>query len=154
MLNIWYIINTMKLFVDDLRNVPDESWMLSRTITDAINAIDVFNFEVISLDHDISHSVIMESSSRSYPCKETFLPVAMYINEKYEKRLIGREVGLKFACTSIDCPERQGEECEDGRIPKIIIYTSNPTGALRMQRALNNKYKKGFDITIKESTNF
>ena len=143
----------MKLYVDDIRDIPDESWMLSRTITDAINAIDVFNFKVISLDHDISHSVIMEGSSRSFPCEETFLPVAMYIHEKYESRLIGKEVSAKITCTSSDCPERQGEECQEGRIPKIIIHTSNPAGALRLKRALNNRYDKGFDIEVKESDN-
>ncbi len=146
----------MKLFVDDIRNTPDKSWKLVRTITDAINAIDIFNFEVISLDHDISHQFSAEgrillnpdikSKEPSYLCPETFLPIAIFIKEKYKMQLIAKEVGATMTCTSLKCPERKGKECEDGRIPKIILHTSNPAGALRMKNAL-----KGFEIVIKES---
>lgn len=68
----------MKLFVDDIRNAPDDSWVVARTITSAINVLSMHDFEVISLDHDISHQITMDGLSRPYPCGETFQPVAHY----------------------------------------------------------------------------
>lgn len=62
----------MKLFIDDIRKLPDESWQLARTVSDAIRAINMFDFDVISLDHDIEGS------------NETFDTVALFINEKYK----------------------------------------------------------------------
>lgn len=56
-----------KLFVDDIRDVPNETWTLVRTVTAAINAIAVVEFEVISLDHDISHQIAMGHISRPFP---------------------------------------------------------------------------------------
>ena len=66
----------MKLFVDDIRKLPDESWSLARTVSEAIRAINMFDFEVISLDHDIEGS------------KETFDTVALFLAEKYKDYLI------------------------------------------------------------------
>jgi hypothetical protein len=112
-----------KLFVDDIRNAPDESWTVARTVTAAISAIATFHFEVISLDHDISHQVVMGGLSRPYPCDETFTPVAQFLAEKYN------EDGPAFKIR-----------------PRIIIHTSNPAGALRMAGHL-----EGFEIERKES---
>jgi hypothetical protein len=73
----------MKLWVDDIRNAPDETWHVARTALEAIRAIARFDFDAISLDHDISHQVHMDDLSRPYPCAETFLSVAYFIAEKY-----------------------------------------------------------------------
>lgn len=76
----------MKLWVDDIRNAPDESWTVARTVTSAIRAIRMFDFDEISLDHDISHQVTLGSLGRPYPCEETFMAVAYYIALKYPFR--------------------------------------------------------------------
>lgn len=94
-----------KLFVDDIRSAPDDSWSMARTVTTAISAIDAFDFEVIALDHDISHQLIMGEMSRPYPCAETFVPVAQFIALKYK---------------------------DSEKKPKIIIHTANPAGAIRL----------------------
>ena len=99
----------MKLFVDDIRKLPDDSWQLARNVSEAIRAINMFDFDVISLDHDIEGS------------QETFDTVALFIKEKYNRRVEG--LG----------------------IPKIILHTANPAGALRIQNILD-----GFNIEIKE----
>ena len=92
----------MKLFVDDIRNAPDETWLTARTIRAAINALDTFEFDLVSLDHDISHQIAMGTASRPYPCEETFAPVASYIGATSRARKIK---------------------------PEIIIHTANPVGA-------------------------
>jgi len=118
-----------KLFVDDIRTAPDETWTVARTITAAISAIATFDFDVISLDHDISHQIEMGGLSRPYPCDETFVPVAQFIAEKYQ-------------------PHEHGAMCFRGsKTPKIIIHTANPAGAIRIAGHL-----KGFEIERKEST--
>lgn len=93
----------MKLFVDDIRNAPDQSWHVARTVDSAIRAIAQFNFEEISLDHDISHQVIMTGVERPYPCLETFQPVAHFI-------------GMKFSATG-------------NKPAKLYVHSSNPVGA-------------------------
>lgn len=71
----------MKLWVDDIRTSPDDSWSICRNVSTAINALYHFfwDVEVINLDHDISHQVVMSGMSRPYPCDETFKAVAIYI---------------------------------------------------------------------------
>lgn len=99
----------MKLFVDDIRNAPDDSWHTVRTVTEAIRAIAKYYNEIteISLDHDISHAHYGD-----YPCKETFAAVAYFIGEKYIK--MGKQP------------------------PKIVLHTANPTGAKNMEAILSD----------------
>jgi len=45
----------MKLFVDDRRNPPDDSWEVCRTITKAIRLLMTQNVQLISLDYDAGY---------------------------------------------------------------------------------------------------
>lgn len=110
----------MKLYVDDIRNAPDESWNVARTVGAAIRALAMFSPEEISLDHDISHQVVVGELSRPYPCNETFQPVAHYIAEKYI-------LSAQFAIY----------ENKQPWIPKVTIHTSNPVGAKEMEAILS-----------------
>lgn len=92
----------MKLFVDDIRNAPNDTWLLARTIGAALTAIDQFEFDTVSLDHDISHQVTVGSVSRPYPCAETFSVVCTYLG------VVSRDREKK---------------------PEVIIHTANPVGA-------------------------
>lgn len=119
----------MKLFVDDIRNAPDESWTVARTVNSAIKAIHQFHFEEISLDHDISHQVHMDELSRPYPCLETFQAVAHYIGMKYWTSLeldklepVAEKQGIKLARPKL--------------YPKITLHTSNVVGAAEMEAIL------------------
>lgn len=99
----------MKLFIDDIRNAPDDKWTVARTVSEAIRALHHFEFKEISLDHDISHQVTIGDLSRPYPCPEDFATVAMYIAQKYKGN-----------------PEK----------PVITLHTANPLGALKMSEIL------------------
>jgi hypothetical protein len=68
----------MKLYIDDLRKCP-EGWVLARTVTEAIRLLANQAVEEVSLDHDISHRINMDSIARPFPCQETFEPVAWYL---------------------------------------------------------------------------
>lgn len=72
----------MKLWIDDIRNAPDETWHVCRTVQSAIKAIHQFGADItcVSLDHDISHQVgIGVGVPRPMPCSETFQSVAHYL---------------------------------------------------------------------------
>ena len=128
----------MKLFVDDIRNAPDDKWHVARTITEAIRCIRYYRDEIeeISLDHDISHQVGMGELSRPYPCGETYAAVAYFIGEVYEDRANAKKAGVTITCLGLDCPERTGGECKLVRIPKIVIHSSNIIGVENIETVL------------------
>src|SRR4029453_5057563 len=99
-----------KLYIDDLRNSPDDSWIVARTITGAIRVLATMDVDVISLDQDISHHVSVEGNDRPFACIKTFSAVCYFIGEKYK--------GL--------AP------------PNIILHPSNPVGAQRMRHILDS----------------
>ena len=110
----------MKLFVDDIRNAPDDTWHVARTALEAIRAIARYDFEVISLDHDISHQVSIGSDlERPFPCKETFASVAYYIEAKYGDMA-------------------RGWNDERRTVPKIILHTSNQVAGDEMAALLSD----------------
>jgi len=43
----------IKLFLDDERQVPDNSWLKVKTVKDAINFLKNNIVDIISLDHDL-----------------------------------------------------------------------------------------------------
>lgn len=63
----------MKLWVDDIRDAPDESWVVARKVLQAVRLIHLFDLEEISLDHDIDNR----------PDDETFMPIAYFIGAFY-----------------------------------------------------------------------
>lgn len=43
-----------KLYVDDIRNPPDDTWDLARSFDEAIKMLTDIDYELVSLDHDIA----------------------------------------------------------------------------------------------------
>lgn len=113
----------MKLFIDDIRNAPDDSWTVARTVTEAIRALNRFSFDEISLDHDISHQVTIGNLGRPYPCEECFCAVAYFIGS--------------MSKTST---------------PKITLHTSNPVGADEMKAILKD-YKLESEVKLSGISN-
>lgn len=107
----------MKLFIDDIRQAPDETWQVVRTITEALRLIYFYGSDIreISLDHDISHFENLDETDvdqQTYACKETFSAVVYYLVARYSDR-----------------PQAQ--------VPKIVFHTANKPAALRMKAILN-----------------
>lgn len=48
----------MKLWLDDIRDAPDETWTVVRTACEAADMIFSYDVEVISLDHDLGDGVM------------------------------------------------------------------------------------------------
>lgn len=112
----------MKLWIDDFRDAPDDSWTEVRKVEPAIKSIVHFNFDEISIDHDIENR----------PDDETFKPVAYFIGEKYK----GVQEMSDF---------RTGFGPRIQAVPKITIHSDNPVGAKELQ-AIFKQY--GFDNVL------
>ncbi len=111
----------MKLFVDDIRNAPDDTWTVARTVTDAIKVISRFGEGIyhISLDHDISHQIVMGEMSRPFPCGDAFQGVAHFIGEYY---------------TNHELPANSVW----GTSPRITIHSANPVGSEEIRLILQD----------------
>ena len=125
-------MSSIKLFVDDIRNAPDNSWVVSRTVSEAIRTIAQWDIEEISLDHDISHQVAIGRVSRPYPCDECFCAVAYFMGLRYSKKKEFNNVEITVA----------------NNPPKITLHTSNPVGAEKMKNILKDYH---IDCVIKLS---
>ena len=108
----------MKLYIDDIREAPDESWTLVRTISEAIRFIARYDEKIthISLDHDISVEVRIDGEYRPFPSAETYQPVAYFLGERYGS--VNSEMYIWR--------------------PEIIIHSSNPKGSEEMQHILSD----------------
>ena len=107
----------IKLYVDDIRKIPDKTWEIARTVNDAIRIIAQWEIKEISLDHDIHHAVTLPGlegpfNKGSVPCEECFCAVAFFIGEKRSK-----------------FPNHH---------PKITLHTANPVGAEKMKNILKD----------------
>lgn len=73
---------SLKIFVDDLRDPPNTTWHLARTITEAIRILATQDVTEVSLDYDIIFKRNKKNSSQS----ETFEPVCRYIALRHKYR--------------------------------------------------------------------
>lgn len=109
----------MRLWVDDYRDAPDETWTVVRKVEPAIKALAKFDFLEISLDHDIE----------GRPDDETFMPVAYFIAEKY------------WVHRTVPVWPKRVEDLEVMRpllVPKITIHSINSVGAKEMEMVLRD----------------
>jgi hypothetical protein len=117
----------VRLFCDDLRRAPDNTWTIARTNTEAIRLLaSGYVDEEISIDHDICVPFSGELSEpvrrRLQIGQETFMPIVFYI------------IAMK--------PE--------DRPKKITIHTANNIAGERMLAMLEDA---GIEAEYKESNN-
>jgi hypothetical protein len=58
-----------KIYLDDVRSPIDKSWLVARnydSFVDLVNKVGLENIEVISLDHDLGDTAIMEWHNNVY----------------------------------------------------------------------------------------
>ena len=100
----------MKLYVDDVRQIPDESWTLCRTISQAVRllATQLDHIEVISLDFDAGYmrAPNLEALLQHKPC----VSVTPFVvdEEKFD--------AIAWALSLI--PEEQR--------PEVRVHSANP----------------------------
>lgn len=118
----------ISLWVDDLRapaRFAHGNWVWAKTITEAIRLLATQHVEVVSLDHDICHTLPIGEKPpddiethksvlfRPITCPENYTAVAYYLRAM---------------------PEEQ-------RPWKVIIHTANPVGAKAIADILGDSIK-------------
>ena len=112
----------MKLFVDDVRPAP-KGWYLARTVTEAIRLLDLYEWEVVSLDHDIFTE-----------CKigeETITLMKDRVPFNAHKSKEDYTAVARFMATQVLASRTN-------KIPKVRIHTANPIGYERLKNILCN----------------
>jgi hypothetical protein len=101
----------MKLWVDDERNPPDNSWTVARNYADAIFLIENTLLEEISLDHDLGDG------------KK---------NQQYGPRGVSYLTGYDIVCHIEKLIHFGGII----KVPKIFCHSSNPVGRARINSVI------------------
>ena len=113
----------MKLWIDDIRNAPNDTWTVARSVTEAIRAIARFRFSEISIDHDIAHEVTKQDGhTLTHSCDECFCAVVYFIGERFLHRT---------------------------NSPTITLHSANPEGAKEM-KAILEEYDLNSEIKPNE----
>lgn len=94
----------MKIFLDDMRKPPDETWAVCRTAREAIHLLTAGHAEIISLDHDLGDGVLTGYDV----CK--WIESQVYFDDSYTppemKIHSGNPVGRKNMKAAIDSIKR------------------------------------------------
>jgi hypothetical protein len=119
--------NKLRLYLDDVRTPIGEDWVLVRNYEQFVSQIRLFgigNFEVISLDHDLGDTAMIE----------------YYTNVKNNYNLDYNNILEK---TGYDAAKFLVAESMNTRIPlpQIYIHSANPIGSANIMGYINNYLK-------------
>ena len=117
------------LFLDDIRIPTDERWVVVKNYDEFVAHIrmnGLENYEIISLDHDLGHTAMVE----------------YYTNAKTNYQINYKNIEEK---TGLDCAKfLVAESMNTGiPIPQIFVHSANPIGAANIMGYVNN-YLKSF----------
>ena len=121
-----------KLFFDDVRDAPDDTWMLARDVAGAKRLMQDYAFDVMSLDHDIGMQMMCEKcyAEIEKPVTTVMLASDKELEDKLRTGCQHSEHGTHLAQWMIDTLTVWPD--------LIIIHSANPYGADRMQGMLRN----------------
>lgn len=120
-------IEKKRLYLDDVRTPVSEDWIVVRNYDEfvaQIKLIGLEGFEVISLDHDLGESAMVE----------------YYTNVKNNYELNYNNIEEK---TGMDCCKFLVSESMNKNIPlpQIYVHSANPIGSANMMGYVNNYFK-------------
>jgi len=118
------INNKLRLYLDDVRTPVAEDWIVVKNYNEFVAQIKLHglgNFEVISLDHDLGDSAMIE----------------YYTNVKNNYNLDYENILEK---TGYDAAKFLVAESMNEKIPlpQIYIHSANPIGSANMMGYINN----------------
>jgi len=110
----------LKIFVDDVRDPPDDSWTLVRTYDDAINFITINEWDIISLDHDLGDTHHIDNAHL----------VQFPLRERTGYMLLEHIVGMQ---------EEYGL-----KVGKVLVHSANPVAQEKMRGTIE-RYLTGHE---------
>ena len=119
--------NKLRLYLDDVRTPVAEDWIVVRNYEQFVSQIKLYglgNYEVISLDHDLGDTAMIEY----------YTNVKNNYNLNYENIL--EKTGYDAAKFLV------AESMNTGiPLPQIYIHSSNPIGSANIMGYINNYLK-------------
>jgi hypothetical protein len=114
----------IKIYLDDVRTPTEEGWVVVRNYEQFVDNILYYgmeNVELISLDHDLGDSAMVE----------------YYNNVKHNYKLDYENINEK---TGYDCCKFLVNYSLDNKIPIPLVYvhSANPIGSANMMGYINN----------------
>ena len=120
-------MNKFKIYLDDLRNPIEDSWIVCRNydeFVEKIQELGMENIEIISLDHDLGETAIKEYFKN---VKNNYVLNYDNIEEK----------------TGYDCAKWLVNLSIDSNIPLplVLVHSANPVGSANIMGYVNNYLK-------------
>ena len=120
-------IEKLRLYLDDVRTPIAEDWIVARNYEEFVSQIKLHTlgkFEVISLDHDLGETAMVEYYNN---VKENYIIDYSNITEK----------------TGYDAAKFLVAESMNSGIPlpQIYVHSANPIGSANILGYVNNYYK-------------
>lgn len=117
----------LRLYLDDVRTPVAKDWIVVRNYDDFVTQIKLYgleSFEMISLDHDLGESAMVE----------------YYTNVKNNYKLDYTNIEEK---TGMDCCRFLISESmvQNIPLPQVYVHSANPIGAANMIGYINNYLK-------------
>ena len=113
----------MKIYLDDVRTPLDWDWIIVRNydqFVSKINEVGLENIELISLDHDLDRTAMVEWSKNTY---ENYQIDYNNIKEK----------------TGLDCAKWLIEQWKEGKpVVDVVIHSANAIGSANMMGLINH----------------
>lgn len=82
-------IHKTKLWIDDVRPAPDDSWDIARTYNEAIEKLKKFHYNTISFDHDLG-------DFREDGREMTGYDILMWVVERLQNDLAGERLPTQY----------------------------------------------------------
>lgn len=113
----------MKIYLDDVRVPLDPSWVVVRNyneFVDKVNEIGLENIDLISLDHDLDRSAMIEWSKNTF---ENYTINYGNIDEK----------------TGFDCAKWLVSQWREGKpVVQVVVHSANAIGSGYMMGVINH----------------
>lgn len=113
----------MKIYLDDVRIPNEGDWSIVRSYDEfvsKINEVGLDNIELISLDHDLDRTAMIEWSKNTY------------YNYKVNYNNISEKTGL-------DCVMWLIEQWKEGKpVVDVVIHSANAIGSANMMGLINH----------------
>ena len=121
------INNRLRLYLDDVRTPIAEDWIVARNYDEFVGQIKLHslgNFEVISLDHDLGETAMVEYYNN---VKENYIIDYSNILEK-----TGYDAAKFLVAESMNT---------NIPLPQVYVHSANPIGSANILGYVNNYYK-------------
>lgn len=124
-----------KLFFDDVRDAPDETWDVARTVRDAMMMMKDKRYDIMSLDHDIGFQMCCDECYKEMKAEAkgpliTEETAVKYFTEGCKHMLHGTDLAMwmKESWSPLNVFNKWPS--------LILVHSANPYGAQRMMDIL------------------